>query len=400
MKFNYQARTKTGEIQAGVVEASTQEAALSLLQRYGLYVTSLEPVREPFFLKRLKIFRRISRKDLVLFSRQLAIMFQSNVPPIEALQTLSAQIKNPDFKDKISKLSEEIEGGTPLSQALALYPAIFSTFYINMVKSGEAVGKLPETLSYLADHLEREYHFRSRVTGAMIYPSLVLFVFLVVLVAMIFFIIPQLIEVLESMGGELPLITKIVISLTGFLRKWILFIILVFIFSIIFIFRYYKTKTGKEFFDRFFLKLPLLGELLKKIYLSRLAENLSTLISGGLPIVQALEITGEVIGNNVYKKIIFETRDRVRKGEAISMVLKRYPETISPLFIQLTIVGEKTGKIESTLMNIVDFFQKEIERSLDRFLSLLEPMIIIFLGLLVGGLVGSILLPLYRIGLM
>jgi len=143
-----------------------------------------------------------------------------------------------------------------------------------------------------------------------------------------------------------------------------------------------------------------LGELLKKIYLSRLAENLSTLISGGLPIVQALEITGEVIGNNVYKKIIFETRDRVRKGEAISMVLKRYPETISPLFIQLTIVGEKTGKIESTLMNIVDFFQKEIERSLDRFLSLLEPMIIIFLGLLVGGLVGSILLPLYRIGLM
>lgn len=400
MKFNYQARTKTGEIQSGVVEASTKEAALTLLQKYGLYVTSLEAAKEPWFLKKMRIFERITRKDLVLFSRQLAIMFQSNVPPVDTLQTLASQTKNPAFKEKIGKLAEEVEGGTPLSQALALYPALFSPFYISMTKSGEAVGRLPETLNHLADHLEREYHFRSRVIGAMIYPSLVLFVFLVVFVAMIFFIMPQLIEVLEATGQELPLITEIAIAITTFLRNWIFLIILVLFFSIIFIFWYYKTKKGRKFFDRFFLKLPFLGEFLKKIYLSRFAENLSTLISGGLPIAQALEITGEVIGNDLYQKIVFETRDRVRKGEAISSVLKRYPETISPLFIQLTVVGERTGKIGSSLMNIVDFYQKEIDRSLDSLLSLLEPLVIIFLGLLVGGLVGSILIPLYRIGLM
>lgn len=398
MRFNYQARTKTGEIRSGIVEASTKEAALTILQRYGLYVTSLEVAKEIWFLKKVRIFGRITRKDLVLFSRQLSIMFQSNVPPIDALQTLASQTKNPVFKEKIAKLSEEVEGGSSLSQALALYPKLFSSFYISMVKSGEAVGRLSETLSHLADHLEKEYHFRSRVIGAMIYPSLVLFVFLLVLAAMIFFIMPQLIEVLEATGAELPSITKITITLTTFLRKFGGIIILALLLLIIFLFRYYKTKKGKEFFDQLFLKLPLLGEFFKKIYLSRFAENLSTLITGGLPIAQALEITGEVIGNNVYQKIVFEIRDRVRRGEAISFVLQKYPETIPPLFIQLVVVGEKTGKIGSTLMNIVDFYRKEIDRYLDRLLSLLEPLVIIFLGLLVGGLVGSILLPLYQIG--
>lgn len=400
MKFNYQARTKTGEIRSGIVEASTKEAALTLLQRYGLYVTSLEMAKEIWFLKRMRIFGRIARKDLVLFSRQLAIMFQSNVPPIDALQTLASQTKNPAFKEKIARLSEEVEGGTPLSQALALYPDLFSSFYVSMVKSGEAVGRLPETLNHLADHLEKEYYFRSKVIGAMIYPSLVLLVFLVVLAAMIFFIMPQLIEVLQATGGELPLITKITIALTTFLREFGWIIILALLFLIIFLFRYYKTKKGKEFFDQLFLKLPLLGEFFKKIYLSRFAENLSILISGGLPIAQALEITGEVIGNDVYQKIVFETRDRVRRGEAISFVLQRYPKAISPFFIQLTVVGEKTGKIESTLMNIVGFYRKEIDRDLERLLGLLEPLVIIFLGLLVGGLVGSILLPIYQIGIM
>ena len=398
MKFNYQARTKTGEIQSGIVEAATKEAALTLLQKHGLYVTFLELAKEPWFARRLRIFERITRKDLVLFSRQLAIMFQSNVPPVVTLETLASQTKNPAFKEKISKLAEEVEGGTPLSQALALYPDLFSPFYISMVKSGEIIGRLPETLNHLADYLEREYHFSSKAIGAMVYPGLVFFVFLIVFSGIIFFVMPQLIGVLEATGQELPLITKIAIGISTFLKKWGFLIILGLFLSVIFTFRYYKTKEGRNFFDPLFLKLPFLGEFLKKIYLSRFAENLSTLIAGGLPIAQALEITGEVIGNEVYRKIIFETRDRVRRGEAISLVLKRYPEIISPLLIQLTVVGERTGRIESSLMNAVDFYQKEIDRTLDTILSLLEPILIVFLGLLVAGLVGSILLPLYRIG--
>jgi len=398
MKFNYQARTKKGEIQSGTIEASSREAAISLLQKYGLYVTVLEEAEvAPIYARRIKIFERISRKDLVLFSRQLSIMFGSEVPLVEALEVLANQIKNPNFKEKILKLSDEVEGGTSLSGALSHCPEIFSPFYISMVKSGEASGKLSESLSYLADHLEREYHLYSKMKGAMIYPCLIVFVVLIVLTLMIFFVMPPLTEVLKETGQELPVITKAVMGFTDFLRSqgWIL--ILGFIVLIIFIFRYYKTKEGKKFFDKFFLRLPLLGPFLKMVYLSRFAENLSTLISGGLPITRSLEITAEIVGNTVYKEIIFQTRDEVRRGEPISSVLGRFPEAFPPVFTQMTLVGEKTGTLDKTLMNIVTFYQKEVDRAIDNLLSILEPALIIFLGLIVGGLMASVLLPLYRV---
>ncbi len=398
MRLNYQARTKKGEIQTGTIEATSREAAITLLQKYGLYVTFLEEVKTPpIYARRIKIFERISRKDVVLFSRQLSIMFASEVPLVEALEVLASQIENPDFKEKILKLSEEVEGGTSLSGALSHFPEIFSPFYIAMVKAGEVSGKLSESLSYLADHLEREYHLHSKMKGAMIYPSLIVFVVLLVLTLMIFFVIPKLTEVLKETGQELPAITKAVMGFTDFLRSqgWIL--ILGFIALIIFIFRYYKTKEGKKFFDKTFLKLPLVGSFLKMVYLSRFAENLSTLISGGLSITRSLEITAEIVGNTVYKEIIFQTRDEVRKGEPISSVLARFPEAFPPVFTQMTLVGEKTGTLDKTLMNIVDFYRKEVDRSIDNLLSILEPALIIFLGLIVGGLMASILLPLYRV---
>ncbi len=398
MKFNYQARTKTGQIQSGTIEAASREGAVALLQKYGLYITFLEKAEAvPIYAKRIKIFERISTKEVVLFSRQLSIMFSSKVPLVEALRVLSNQIENPHFSEKILKLSEEVEGGTSLSRALSHYPEIFSSFYISMVKAGEASGKLSESLAYLADHLEREYHFYSKMRGAMIYPCLIFFVVLIVLALMTLFVIPHLTTILKESGQELPVITKMVIGFTDFLRTegWIL--ILGFIALIIFIFRYYKTEGGKKFFDKIFLKLPWIGPFLKMVYLARFAENLSTLISGGLPIARSLEITGEIVGNTVYREIIFQTRDEVRKGGAISSVLGRFPEVFPPVFIQMTLVGEKTGTLDRTLMNIVDFYRKEVDISIGHLLNILEPALIIFLGLIVGGLIASILLPLYQI---
>lgn len=398
MKFNYQTRTKEGEIQTGIVEAASKEAALNLLYKHGLYVTFLEEAALPIYAKRIKIFERISRKDIVLFSRQLSIMFKSEISLVEALGTLANQAKNSDFKEKILKLSEEVEGGTPLSKALSRYPKLFNHFYVSMVKSGEASGKLSGALDYLADHLEREYHLASRIRGAMIYPALVVFVVLVVLFLMMFFVVPHLTEVLEVTGQELPIVTQIVIGLSGFSRKWGWILILgLAIFTVIIFRYYYKTAEGKKFFEKFFLKLPLIGEFLKMVYLSRFAENLSTLISGGLPIAKALEISGEIVGNTVYKEIIFQTRDEVRKGERISSVLQRHPEAFPPMFCQMVLVGEKTGTLEKTLINVVDFYQKEVDRTIDNLLSILEPLLIIFLGLIVAGLMASILLPLYKI---
>lgn len=397
MKFDYQARTKTGEIQAGVIEASSREAAVSILQKYGLYVTILEEAEEvPFYARKIKLLERVSPEEQVLFSRQLSIMFGSKVPLVESLRTLASQTRNPDFREKISKISEDVEGGTTLSSALSQYPEIFSSFYVAMVKAGEASGKLSEALSYLAEHLEREYHLMSRIKGAMVYPALVFFVVLLVLGLMIFFVIPQLTEVLKETGQELPVITKIVMAFSGLLRKWALIFILILVILIITAFRYYKTKAGKEFFDKSFLKFPFVGHFLKLIYLSHFAENLSTLISGGLPIAQCLEITGGIVGNSVYQEIIFQARDEVRRGEQISSVLARFPEAFPPVFTQMALVGEKSGALDKTLMSLVSFYQKETERTAENFLSVLEPSLIIFLGVVVGGLIAAFLIPLYQ----
>ncbi len=397
MKYNYQARTKKGEVQTGIVEASSREAAIVLLRKYGLYVTILEEVVAlPFYAKRVKLFEGITRQDIVLFSRQLSIMFKSKVPLVEALMVLSSQARSLDLKERILDLSEEVEGGTSFSGALSRHPEIFSSFYISMVKAGEVSGTLSESLEYLAEHLEREYHLASKIRGALLYPALIVVVVLLVLSLMIFFVIPNLSEVLIGSGAELPTATKIVINSAAFLRKfgWIIFLVILLLISVVF--RYYRSQKGKKFFDGIFLKIPVIGPFLKMTNLARFAENLSTLISGGLPIASALQTVGEIVGNTCYKEVIFEARDRVRKGETISSVLSAAPEVFPPVFTQMTIVGERTGTLDSTLMNVVDFYKKEIDRTIDNLLSLLEPLLIVILGVVVGGLMLATLLPLYQ----
>ena len=397
MKLNYQARNKEGQVFSGVVEASSKEAAVLFLQRRGLYVTVLEPVgKPPIYARRIKFLERTPKKDVVLFSRQLSIMFKTKVPLVEALQVLAAQNKNPNFKEKLFNISEQVQGGTSLSDALKKYPELFSSFYVSMLKSGEASGKLSESLEYLANHLEREYDLENKIKSAMTYPALILVFVLGVLFLMVFYIVPSLTEVLQETGQELPVITQIVIGITSFLREkfWIFFILVV--GFLIFIVRYYKTKEGKRFFDELFLKLPLIGSFLKMMYLSRFAENLSTLISGGLPIAQALEITGDIVENTIYKEIIFDARDKVRKGEQISSALSQNPDFFPPMFCQMALVGEKTGTLDQTLMDVVSFYQKETERMTTSLLSVLEPALIIFLGGIVGGLMFATMLPLYQ----
>lgn len=398
MKFNYQVRTQQGQAQTGVVEASSKEAALSVLQKHGLFVTYLEEAKAPLFARRVEFLQRISRKDMVMFSRQLAILFKSNVPVVEALNTLSEQTKNPKLRESIEKITENVEGGTPLSQSLDDFPEIFSPFYISTVKSGEASGKLADVLNYLADHLEREYNFYSKIIGAMIYPAFVLFVFVIILILMMIFVVPALFQVLGETGQELPAITKITVALSNVLLKW-WWILLILLFASIFsLIKFVKSKTGKKTIDGVAIKLPIFGEFFKKIYLTRLAENLSTLVSSGLPIVQALEICGEIVGNDVYRTLIFKTRDGVRKGEPISGILIKHPEVFPPLFVQMVVVGERTGHLDTALTNVVSFYQKDVEHTLDSFISFLEPLLIIGLGLVMVWAVIAFLLPIWQIG--
>ncbi|MBM3251121.1 MAG: type II secretion system F family protein [Candidatus Nealsonbacteria bacterium] len=399
MRFNYQARTKTGEVQSGVVEASSREAAFTVLKTHGFFVTALEEAALPFYARRLKILERVSKKDIVLFSRQLSIMFKSKVPLLESFRTLAQQTKNSNFREKILKIAEETEGGTTLSKAFALYPKIFSPFYISMVKSGEASGRLSDVFLHLADHLEREHLFRSKIIGSLIYPAFILFVFIVIGVVILIFVLPNLTNILKESGQQLPLATRMVIFTSDVLKVWWWALLVAFFGLFIAIWRFGKTPTGKDFFDRTSMKIPFINTFLKKIYLARFALNLTTLISGGLPIAEALEITGEIVGNNVYKEAILETRDAVKKGEAISSVLERHPQIISPFFYQMVVVGEKTGTLDSSLTNVVGFYQSDVDRALEAFVKLLEPIFIIFLGIIVAIMVMAVLMPLYTIGL-
>ncbi len=396
MNFNYQARTSKGDVHAGQIEASSKEAAAALLRGRGLYVTFLEAATPPIYARRITLFEKIGRKDLALFSRQLAIMFKSKVSLIEALEVLSSQTKNIGFKEKIFKISEKVEGGISFSQSLATYPKIFSPFYIAMVKSGEVSGKLSEVLNYLADHQEREYNLTSKAKGALIYPSLIVLVIILVIILLIVFVIPNLVGVLEASGQELPVATRAVIALSDFTRSWGWLVLIIAGVSIVLATRYHATKEGKTLFDRISLRLPIFGQFLKKIYISRFAENLSTLIAGGLPIVQSLEVVGDIIGNIPYKDAILTARDEVRKGEMISSTLSQFPDLFTPVFLQMVLVGEKTGTIDTTLVNIVDFYQKEVDRSIDGIIGILEPALIVFLGVVVGGIMMAVLMPIYQ----
>ncbi len=398
MKFNYQARNKEGEIQSGIVEASNREAALEVLRSHDLYPIMLEEREVPFYARELTIFQKASRKDLVVFSRQLAIMLKSNVPIVESLRTIAKQTKKEDFKKKILKVAESIDGGSSFSEALAQYPDLFSPFYVNMVRAGEVSGKLTDIFSYLADYLEKEDYSRSKIKGAMIYPAFVLLVFFGVVSLIITYVIPQLASVLKSAKVELPLITRIVLAVSDFLRNHILLVVLFILLlagGLIFLF---KNKKGKQILGNYLLEIPLIGSFFKKYYLTRFALNLSTLISGGIPIDQALEVTADVVGNEKYKEIILAAKDGVKRGEKLSVILESYPKFITPLFYQMTAVGERTGNIDSSLKNIVTFYQREIDQNLESFIQLLEPLFIVVLGGVVGGLMAAVLIPLYSIG--
>lgn len=398
MKFNYQARSKQGEIQTGTVEAGSREAAIETLQRHDLVVVFLEKISEvPFYVRSLGFLQRIKTKDIVIFYRQLAILFEANVSPLDSLKILGQQAKNPLFRDLIFELEEDIKGGEPFSQAMSKHPKVFSQFYVNIVKAGEATGKLSEVLKYLADHAEKEYNLTHKIRGAFIYPVTILALFLVVAVLMMVYVVPQLASMLEELNQELPLATRVLIGTSKFLRSWIWLVLIILIGLIIVLMRFFKTEKGRMIVDIVKLKIPILGSLFQKIYLTRFSENLSTLLMGGLPIIKALDITAEVIGNKVYEGIIKEAREKVKGGEHISSALADYPKQITPMVTQMIGVGEETGELNSILEKVVSFYQQEVDRTVNNLTQLIEPAMILFLGAGVGFLISSILMPIYNI---
>ena len=395
--FNYQARTKKGNIQTGRVEASSSQSASEILQRNNLIVVALEPVSEaPIYARKIALFERVGKKDVVILSRQLATLVQAEVPLVTALRTVASQTQNNALKTILAAISADVDGGTSFSVAIGRHPKVFSAFYAHMVRAGEATGKLSTVLDYLAEHEERQYHIVSKIRGAMVYPIIVFVAFFVVALLMLVFVVPQLTTILESAGQTLPLLTRIIIGTSDFVSEFWYIVILGVVGLPIFFWRYIKTESGQRLWDIVQLRLPIIGGVYKKIYLFRFADSLSSLVQGGVPIAEALGITSDIVGNREYQKVIMDAQAHVRRGETIGAAFRLYPE-IPPLVTQMITIGEQTGKLDSILKNVGAFYQKEVDTTLDNVTSLLEPVLLLFLGIGVGILVLGVLMPIYNL---
>ncbi len=397
MKFSYKARTKEGELQVGTVEASSRDAALGILLSHGLFVLSIEPVIEArWYTRLLDFFKRVKTSDLMIFTRQFATLLASQVPLSDSLANLYRQTSHPVLKEAIAEIASDVDAGFSLSQALERHTPIFSDFYINMVKSAEITGRLSEVLNFLADYLEKQATLIAKVKNAMIYPILVILLFFVVVIIMVSVVLPQITPIFQEANVELPIFTEILLSVGGFIAKWWWAVGIVFALFLLALIDYFGTKEGKVVFDELSLRLPVIGPLFQKLYVARFAESSRMLIKGGLTIPQAIEISSHTIGNTVYRDRLHEASGQIRKGELLSKTLERMPE-FPPLVSQLIAVGEQTGRLEQLLEKVTDFYTREVDDMVNNLVTLIQPTLMIIIGVMVALLFASILLPLYNL---
>jgi len=400
-QFKYKARNNQGEVFQGVVEAPSEEIASDALLDKGFIVISLEHkggsgggkkggFKIPF------IGGGVKRKDIVIFSRQLSVMISANLPVVQALRIIIKQTEKPTLKDIVTDIADEIESGIKFSVAMAKHPKAFSNFFISMVRSGETSGKLDEVLEYLANQEEKDYDLVSKIKGAMIYPAFIISGLALVGTAMMIFVIPQLTGMLIASGAELPLTTKILIGTSNAMRNhWWAFIIGV-IAVIVGFKQFLKIPQGKRLFDTLKLKFPVFGKLFQMIYLTRFTQSLSTLVRGGVPLTAGLKIVSEVVGNDLYQELIDKTIKEVEDGNSVAVVFLE-ADLVPKLVSQMMAVGEKTGRLDDILDKIAGFYSREISNMVANMTSLIEPFIMVIIGVAVGGMVASIILPMYNL---
>ncbi|MES3005221.1 MAG: type II secretion system F family protein [Patescibacteria group bacterium] len=396
MIFKYKGLTNTGQETKGVIEAVNVDIAISQLQKKGLIISEIHEDVDKKFNFSFSIFSRVSNKDIVILSRQIATLFQAQVSALRVFRLLSDQVENPVLQKCLMDMADDLQGGTSISTALAKYPDIFSSFYVNMVKSGEESGKLDEIFSYLADYLDRTYEVTTKAKNALIYPAFVIMTFVGVMVLMLTVIIPKIALMITDSGQEVPFYTEVVLGLSNIFVNYGVFLAIAVIIAGFGVWRYSKTTEGSITLDTMRLNLPYLGSLYRKLYLSRIADNLDTMIISGIPILRALEITSSVVDNRTYKAILDDTLIKVKEGTSLSNAFGQHKE-IPSIMTQMVKVGEETGELGNILKSLAKFYQREVNNAVDTMVSLIEPVMIVALGLGVGILLAAVLMPIYNI---
>lgn len=397
MLFKYKAIDAEGANKEGEIDAPNRDTAISGLQRRGLVVISIQDEAESKSIFSMSFFDKVSNRDVVILSRQISTLFEAQVSALKAFTMLATNTENKLLSRKLTQVCDDLQAGVSISGSLAKHPDVFSDFYINMVKVGEETGKLNQTFLHLAEYLDRQYSLTSKTRNALIYPAFVILTFFVVMILMFTVVIPKLSAIILDSGQQAPLYTRIVIGVSNLFVHYGFFLLIFLVLLGTWLWRLSVSEKGKTYLDGIRLSLPAVGNLYRKLYLSRITDNMDTMLSSGVPIVRSIDITSQVVGNLVYKKLLAEVADGVKSGLALSVALEKYKTEIPGIMVQMVLVGEETGSLSTILRTLTDFYKREVDEAINTLVGLIEPIMIVVLGLGVGILLVSILMPIYNL---
>ncbi|MFA4818939.1 MAG: type II secretion system F family protein [Patescibacteria group bacterium] len=399
MKFKYTARSTAGETAHGQMEAESEIELKNMLAEQNLSLEDVATVTEPVIRQQVKygLFQKISVVDKIFFAQNLQVMIRAGLPMAAALKTLIDQTENKLLKKILNDINDHVVRGITLSDALARHPKVFSELFVNMIRAGEKSGKLEEVLGQVTVQLRKNHALIAKVRGALTYPIIVIIAMIGIGIGMIVFVIPKITDIFSEVNATLPLPTRILIGLSNFIINNGLLVTLGVIILIWLFMRFIKSKRGRHLWHRLLLKLPVLNSILKKINLASFCRTFSSLIKTDIPIVQAFKITASTINNVIYREAIDNMGDQVRQGVQIASILPQYPMLFPPLVVQMITVGENTGSLDKLLEELAGFYEEEVDQTMSTLSTIIEPLLMIILGIGVGSMAVAIILPLYSL---
>ncbi|HJV65229.1 MAG TPA: type II secretion system F family protein [Geomonas sp.] len=399
-KFNWEARSKAGAVQKGVMEAGNSSQVEAQLKKYGFTAITVKEAGKGLSME-LKLpggmgQPKIETKDLVVFTRQFATMIDSGLPLVQCLDILGSQQENKTFKEVLLKVKENVESGSTFADALAKHPKAFDQLYVNLVAAGEVGGILDTILNRLAAYIEKAMKLKKQVKGAMVYPTTIMAIAVVVVGVILVFVIPTFAKMFADFGGELPMPTRVVIALSNFITKYILVIIGLMVGLKFALNKYYATAKGRKTIDRLALNAPIIGPLVRKVSVAKFTRTLGTMISSGVPIMDGLDIVAKTAGNKIVEESIYKVRQSISEGKTVAEPLAE-SGVFPPMVVQMIAVGEATGAMDTMLNKIADFYDDEVDDAVGALTSMMEPLLMVFLGTTVGGLVIAMYLPIFKL---
>ena len=394
--FVWEGRNRNGVVRKGEYEAANETAAIAHLRGQKLMGVKVKPKGIGINIGDITFGAKVTTKELVVFTRQFATMIDAGLPLVQCLEIIASQQENKHFKKILYQVKDDVESGSTFADALRKHKAVFDTLYVNLVAAGEVGGILDTILNRLAAYLEKMDKLMRQIKGAMVYPSTVLVVAIVVVAAMLVWVIPVFQQMFDDFGGELPGPTQVVITISEFLRHYLLFMIGGIALAVVGIKRYYQTNQGRKLIDQMLLKAPIFGPLIQKVAVARFSRTLGTMLSSGVPILDALDVVAKTAGNKIVELEVYKARESISAGKTIAEPLSE-SKVFPPMVVQMVAVGESTGAMDAMLSKIADFYDDEVDAAVAALTSMLEPLLMVFLGTTVGGLLIAMYLPIFKI---